>query len=205
MMEARKINLTKNEMKTNMKPLNVLSSLVAVSVFGISSALAATTSSKDGTMQTTTNSSNSNELSNDGLPILDTGVQELGLSGKLNWEADTVYSFDVSYGRFFTPNWLLGIEGGLSGIDSEKDYRVGAFAEYNFLTNTKWVPFVRATAGYVHPSTGEDGGLLDLDAGIKYFMRSNLAISGSVGGGWNTNGDADFEKQVNLGLKFYFN
>jgi hypothetical protein len=57
----------------------------------------------------------------------------------------------------------------------------------------------------VHPSTGDDGGLLDLDAGIKYFFRSNLAISASIGGGWTTSGDSDFEKQVNLGLKFYFN
>ena len=137
--------------------------------------------------------------------MLDTGVKELGLSGKLNWEEDTVYSFDISYGRFFTPNWLLGGEAGISGVDGEQDYRAGLFAEYNFLTNTPWVPFVRATAGYVHPSTGDDGGLLDLDAGVKYFFRSNLAISASVGGGWTTSGDSDFEKQVNLGLKFYFN
>lgn len=85
------------------------------------------------------------------------------------------------------------------------DFRAGLFAEYNFLTNTPWVPFVRGTAGYVHPNTGDDGGLFDIDAGVKYFFRRNLAISASVGGGWTTNGDSSFEKQVNLGLKFYFN
>ena len=136
--------------------------------------------------------------------MLATGVQELGLSGRLNWEDDTAYKFDMSYGRFFSPNWLLGVEAGISGINSDKDYRAGLFAEYNFLTETRWVPFVRATASYEHPNTGESGGLFDLDGGIKYFFRSNLAVSASIGGGWNTSGDSDFEKQVNLGLKFYF-
>lgn len=187
-------------MKKKMKTLSSFGSLALLCIAGLSSATAATTSSKDGTMQTT-----SSDTRPDGLPMLDTGVQELGLSGKLNWEEDTVYSFDISYGRFFTPNWLLGGEAGISGVDSDKDYRAGLFAEYNFLTNTKWVPFIRATAGYVHPNTGDDGGLFDLDAGVKYFIRSNLAISGSVGGGWTTNGDSNFEKQINLGLKFYFN
>lgn len=41
-----------------------------------------------------------NNQMDSGLPMLDTGVQELGLSGKLNWEEDTTYSFDISYGRF---------------------------------------------------------------------------------------------------------
>lgn len=151
-------------------------------------------------MQTTTDTARP-----DNLPMLDKGVKELGLSGKLNWEEDTVYSFDISYGQFFTPNWLLGVEAGISGVDGDQDYRAGLFAEYNFLTNTPWVPFVRGTAGYVHPNSGEDGGLFDIDAGIKYFFRTNLAISASIGGGWTTNGDSDFEKQVNLGLRFYFN
>ncbi len=189
-------------MKTITKSLNSLGTLALLSIVAISSATAATTSSKDGSLTTTDNSSS---RSDSGLPMLDTGVQELGLSGRLNWEEDTVYSFDISYGRFFTPNWLFGGEAGISGIDGDVDLRAGLFAEYNFLTGTQWVPFIRATAGYVRPNTGDDGGLLDLDAGVKYFIRSNLAISASVGGGWTTNGDSDFEKQVNLGLKFYFN
>jgi hypothetical protein len=188
-------------MKNNIKKIRLAQLFSLLCFTGIGSASGAAISSKDGNIQTTADTNHRS----DGLPMLDTGVKELGLSGKLNWEEDTVYSFDISYGRFFTPNWLLGGEAGISGIDGEQDYRAGLFAEYNFLTNTPWVPFVRATAGYVHPSTGDDGGLLDLDAGIKYFFRSNLAISASIGGGWTTSGDSDFEKQVNLGLKFYFN
>jgi hypothetical protein len=47
---------------------------------------------------------------------------------------------------------------------------------------------------------------LGLDAGVKYFMRSNLAISASVGGDWMLQGDGDdgFNKQLDIGLNFYF-
>ena len=188
-------------MKTKIKSLNPLGSLAIACIIGVSSATAGTTVAMDGTMTTTSSKSQTGN----GLPMLDTGVQELGLSGKLNWDEDTAYSFDISYGRFCSSNWLLGVEGGITGIDSDVDFRAGVFAEYNFLTDTPWVPFIRGTAGYVHPNVGDDGGLLDLDAGVKYFFRSNLAISASVGGGCTTNGDSEFEKQVNLGLKFYFN
>jgi hypothetical protein len=183
-----------------MKSRYALSSLALLSIIGANTAAAATTSSKGGMMQTTTSDNRSDEL-----PMLAKGVQELGLSGRLNWEDDTVYAFDISYGRFLTPNWLLGGEAGISGVDGDNDYRGGLFVEYNFLTNTQWVPFIRGTGSYVHPNEGDDAGLFDIDAGVKYFFRSNLAVSLSIGGGWTTDGDSNFEKQVNLGLRFYFN
>jgi hypothetical protein len=191
-------------MKIEIKSITSLGALASICLLGASHAFAATTSSKDGVMTTTESGIQTRNRYDNELPMLATGVQELGLSGRLNWEDDTAYNFDISYGRFFSPNWLLGVEAGISGINSDKDYRAGLFAEYNFLTNTKWVPFIRATASYEHPNAGESGGLLDLDGGVKYFFRSNLAISASIGGGWNTSGDSEFQKQVNLGLKFYF-
>lgn len=191
-------------MKIKMKSITSVGTWVSICLIGANYALAATTSSKEGVMHTTEGGIQPRNQGDNGMPMLATGVQELGLSGRLNWEDETSYNFDMSYGRFFSPNWLLGVEAGISGINSDKDYRAGLFAEYNFLTETKWVPFVRATASYEHPNAGDSGGLFDLDGGIKYFFRSNLAISASIGGGWNTSGDSEFEKQVNLGLKFYF-
>lgn len=187
-------------MKNKKMSISQSGALALLCMSGLGSVSAATTSSKDGIMQTTTSDNRSDEL-----PMLAKGVQELGFSGRLNWEEDTVYAFDISYGRFLTPNWLLGGEAGISGVDGDNDYRGGLFLEYNFLTNTPWVPFIRGTASYVHPNVGDNGGLFDLDAGIKYFFRSNLAVSASIGGGWTTDGDSNFEKQVNLGLRFYFN
>ncbi len=168
----------------------------------------ATASAKDGmqTTSTTTHETRS-QYSSDGLPMLNTGVQELSLGGHLNWEDNTDYNFDLSYGRFTTPNWLLGVQAGLTGINSEKDYRLGVFAEYNFLTGTKWVPFIRGGVGYSNPDGGDSGMTLGMDAGVKYFMRSNLAIYASMGGDWNITGSGSNEgiaKQVDVGLKFYF-
>ncbi len=192
-----------------MKNTTTINKLAAISLAGLIStgaAFAATTSGKDG-MNTTSGSQQQTQYASNGLPMLDTGVQELSLGGHLNWEDNTDYSFDISYGRFVTPNWLLGVDAGITGINSTKDYRVGVFAEYNFLTGTKWVPFVRGGLGYSHPDVGDSGVTLGVDAGIKYFMRSNLAIYASIGGDWNVTGDGSNDgiaKQVDLGLKFYF-
>lgn len=179
--------------------------LVAAGLAMNGAASAATTSGKDSTLTTTTETRS--EYSGDGLPMLAPGVQELSLSGRLNWEDNTAYSFDISYGYFLTANWLIGAEAGITGINSDKDYRVGVFGEYNFLTGTKWVPFVRGGIGYARPDEGDSSGTVGLDAGVKYFMRPNLAIFASMGGDWVISGDGKsdgFAKQVELGLKFYF-
>jgi hypothetical protein len=167
-------------------------------------ASAATTYSKGGMDSSTTTQT---DYGRDGLPMLAPGVQELSLSGRLNWEDSTAYNFDISYGRFITSNWVVGVEAGITGINSDKDYRLGVFGEYNFLTGTKWVPFIRGGVGYVHPDQGGSSASLGVDAGIKYFMRSNLAIFASVGGDWVISGSGNsdgFAKQIDLGLKFYF-
>ncbi len=192
-------------MKNKQTPITKLGAIAAVAMITIGAASAATTSSKDG-MQTTTDHTQTGFVG-DGLPMLAPGVQELSLGGQLNWESSTAYSFDISYGRFLTSNWLVGVQAGLTGINSDKDYRLGVFGEYNFLTGTKWVPFIRAGVGYSRPDLGDDSAIIGLDAGVKYFMRSNLAIYASMGGDWVISGSGDsdgFAKQIDFGLKFYF-
>ena len=194
-------------MKHNPTPITGAGAIVLAFLIGPGMASAATTSGKDGMMSTTGSVHSERHLEGDGLPMLAPGVQELSLGGQLNWENSTSYSFDISYGRFVTSNWLLGVQAGITGVNSDKDYRLGVFAEYNLLTGTRWVPFVRAGVGYSHPDQGDSGAVLGVDGGIKYFMRSNLAIFASVGGDWVISGDSGsdgFAKQVDLGLKFYF-
>ena len=181
-----------------------LGAFVATAILGTGAACAATTSSKDG-MQTTGQVQQSG-YAEDGLPMLAAGVQELRLNGGLNWADETAYNLDISYGRFLTANWQVGVQGSLVGVNSDKSYGIGVFGEYNYLTGTKWVPFVRGTVSYMRPNEGDDSAALGLDAGVKYFMRSNLAISASVGGDWMLQGDGDdgFNKQLDIGLNFYF-
>ncbi len=196
---------TRNNMKNKYIETTTLGAIALVSIISSGAALAATTSGKDGMMTTTAQTQGGSV--DDRLPMLAAGVQELSLSGRLNWEESTAYSFDISYGRFLTSNWLVGAQAGITGVDSAKDYRVGVFGEYNFLTGTQWVPFVRANAGYLRPDQGDDSATLGFDAGVKYFMRSNLAIFASVGGDWVISGDSGSDgiaKQVDLGLKFYY-
>jgi hypothetical protein len=193
-------------MKNHHTPITRLGTIALAAIITTGAVSAASTSDKDGMMQTTTDPNNTGFAGN-GLPMLAPGVQELSFSGRLNWETSTAYSFDISYGRFITSNWLVGVQGGITGINSDKDYRVGVFGEYNFLTGTKWVPFVRAGVGYSRPDIGSDSAVIGLDAGVKYFMRSNLAIFASVGGDWvisGNGGNDGFAKQIDLGLKFYF-
>lgn len=192
-------------MKINRTDLNTSGAILLAALFSACAVSAATTSSKDGILASTGDAHGHH--TGDGLPMLAAGVQELSLGGQLNWEDSTAYNFDVSYGRFLTRNWLVGVQAGITGINSDKDYRLGVFGEYNFMTGTKWVPFVRAGVGYSHPDQGGSSALLGVDAGVKYFMRSNLAIYGSVGGDWVVSGDGNsdgFAKQLDLGLKFYF-
>ena len=193
-------------MKINHTRITSPGAILLAGIISAGAATAATTSSKYG-MQTTTATHTERGHDYDGLPMLAAGVNELSLSGRLNWEDSTAYNFDIGYGRFLTPNWVVGVQAGITGINSNKDYRIGVFGEYNFLTGTKWVPFVRANVGYSRPDQGSNSGTIGLDGGVKYFMRSNLAIFGSVGGDWVISGSSSsngFAKQIDLGLKFYF-
>ncbi len=86
----------------------------------------------------------------------------------------------------------------------------GLFGEHNFLTGTKWVPFIGAGVNYKRI----DGGGSSNDTvegvatvGVKYFLRSDMALSISGSGGWvldGPDGDDGFASRVNFGLRFYF-
>jgi len=191
-------------MKNHHTPITKLATIAVATLISTGAASSATTHGKGG-MQTTTSHTQTGFVG-DGLPMLAPGVQELGLSGRLNWDDDTLYNFNISYGRFLTSNWLVGARAGVSGVNSNKDYNIGVFGEYNFLTGTKWVPFIGADLGYKRPYEGSNSGILGAYGGVKYFMRSNLAIFASTGGGWviSGSGNSGFDKEINLGLRFYF-
>lgn len=146
---------------------------------------------------------------NDDLPMIAKGVQELGLSGSFDWSDDTVYTTNLTYGWFLTDCWLFGIKTGVAGVNSDVSVNAGLFTEFNYMTGTKWVPFVGGSASYKRIDTGDsnDGLETTLEFGVKYFLRSNMAISTSMSGGWFTagnDGDDGFSSRVNFGLRYYF-
>lgn len=149
-------------------------------------------------------------VATDELPIIAQGVTEFGLSGYLDWTDDTTYATSVSYGYFVNDCWLLGVKLGLSGINSDVNFSGGLFAEYNFHTGTKWVPFVGVGANWKRI----DSGAFDADAiemagefGVKYFMRANVAVSASISGTWVSDTlpeSDDFGSRINFGLRYFF-
>lgn len=147
----------------------------------------------------------------DGMPMLSQGTQEFGLAGNINWGDDIAYNADLQYGWFFADSWLFGIDFNVNGIEDDVNFGLGLFTEYNFNTNTKWVPFVGASAKWAH--LGSDA--LDADSiamggeiGIKYYLRSNLALTFSVALDWAFDdvfpGEDSLNKQLNIGTRFSF-
>lgn len=203
------------------KTTKTAATLLTATVLGAGSALAATSWSKGG-MNTTSSPSSTATASNSTpstggwiynseMPMIAKGVQELSLSGHYNWENTSNYALNIGYGRFITDNIELGVEAGVNGVNSNKTINASIFAEYDWLNGTKWVPFVRATVGYARvegPVVGEeyseDSCALGGQLGLKYFLRSNLSIFARAGGQWLSSGESDFNKQVDLGLNFYF-
>jgi hypothetical protein len=199
-------------MKNNQKSITALGAIAVASLISVGSLSAATTDSKDG--MTTTTTTCANKPVDDGLPMLATGVQELSLSGHIDWNGKPQYNLGASYGRFITPNWMLGVSGALQRVSSSNVYDAGVFVEYDLLTNTKWVPFARANTGYQFARNGNnsairysDGMYVGGEVGVKYFMRSNMAISLSTTGSWVVTGSGKsngFSNGVDLGLKWYY-
>jgi len=130
----------------------------------------------------------------DGLPpLLSEGTQEFGIAGNINFADDLAYNLDLSYGWFLKDNWEFGFQLGLQGVDSDLNFGLGLFTEYNFaFGDSKWVPFVGVSAEWA-----------SLD-----FIRENIAISFSLGADFAFDdvfpGADDFQQQVNIGTRFYF-
>lgn len=152
------------------------------------------------------------QIGDDSLPDLSVGTNEFGISGALNWADDVIYNVDLSYGYFFRQNWEIGFGLGVSGVESDVSVGLGLFTEYNFVCDSKWVPFIGFSVDWVklNSDTAFDGDSigLGLDLGVKYFINKNVAISFSVGADYAFDdvfpGGDDFAKTVNIGTRFYF-
>ncbi len=155
-------------------------------------------------------------------PNLDQGTKSLQLSGSLDTDhpLDTQVTFQIGYGYFIQDAVQIAALGGVTDNDLVTTYELGAAAEYNFLTETVWVPFVGAgilwKGAEVDTGDGDDpnhdGVVGRLLAGVKYFIDDNVGIT--LDGAYDiasediyTNQDGEREDtnfQVLLGIRFYF-
>ncbi len=160
-------------------------------------------------------------------PMLDQGTRELALSGTLEFpDFDEVdFNIDASYGYFLRDGWELGVRVLGSDLGGVERFDISGFTEYNFNRNTNMVPFVGASIGVADFSY--DGGTLtgvrgdqdengsatvvELQAGIKWFVRPYMAISTAIG--FNLSSDDVFATgddlvdnltRFRIGLRYYF-
>jgi hypothetical protein len=123
-------------------------------------------------------------------PMLDQGTREASIAGRIELpELDEIdYDLDASYGYFFRDGWEVGIQ--ISAADFGGDDRVelAGFTEYNFRRTQRWVPYVGGSIGLISADFGEnvtvgspieddDGLVFDVEGGVKYFLRSYMAVS----------------------------
>jgi len=151
------------------------------------------------------------KMGDDSLPNLSVGVQEFGLGGNIDYGDDIAYNLNLSYGYFFKENWQIGFTASVQGENSDLNLGVGFFTEYNFVGQSKWVPFVGASmkwASLGSDALDADSIALGVDLGLKYFVRENLALSFSIGSEYAFDdvfpGGDDFNKSIKVGTRFYF-
>ena len=126
-------------------------------------------------------------------PLLSKGTQELSVAGNIEFlDIDNVdYDINLSYGYFVRDGWLLGARVGGSDLLGTHRWDIGAYTEYNFNRDKKLVPYLGAGVGVATvsyddnletgtPLNDEDGTFVDVEAGIKWFLRPYMAISTSI-------------------------
>lgn len=152
------------------------------------------------------------KIGDNSLPNLSAGVQEFGLSGNVDYADDIAYNINLSYGYFFRDNWQVGFTTNVSGVESDATFGLGVFTEYNFVGESKWVPFVGGSLKWakLNSDTAFDADSISLgiDLGVKYFIRENIALSFSLGAEYAFDevfpGGDDFNKNIRIGTRFYF-
>lgn len=119
------------------------------------------------------------------IPNLGKGTKVFEGSGNIDLMGDQI-QFQLAYGQFVTDAIEVAVVAGLRDDDSYMSTELGIRAEYNFIRDSAFVPFL--TAGVVWADVEVDDSNLDTDAavfsvggGAKYFVRDNvaLALSGS--------------------------
>jgi outer membrane protein W len=159
-------------------------------------------------------------------PNLNEGTKELRLHGSYDNDAPMDYelTLGVGYGYFFIDNLQVAVEANVTANDVITIYELGGYVEYNFPCGGQWVPFIGAGGFYVgaevdddiynDPDSGADAdtAVAKAGAGVKYFLRNDVAISLRADYSYAaddiyTDEDGNIEDtnvKAVLGLRFYF-
>lgn len=150
-------------------------------------------------------------------PSLSEGTKELVLDGVFDPDtaAGTEMELNVKYGVFVADRVELGGVAGLADNDLATSWRLGIFGEINMETATQLVPYVGGGLSYRYVDFDRGGSTdaLELtgEAGVKYFIADNVAISGAGVFSWATddiypddNRLEDTDLKLVLAMRFFF-
>ena len=160
----------------------------------------------------------------DQTPMLDRGVRELSIAGRIDLpEFDELdYDLDGSYGYFFQDGWEAGIQVSAADFGGQDRLEISGFTEYNFRREQRWVPYVGGGIGLISadfdedvtvgtPINDEDGLLFDVEGGVKYFVEPYMAISFAIDFKFSTEDvfetDEEIEdnlSSIKIGMRYYF-
>ncbi len=150
-------------------------------------------------------------------PNLDKGTKVLEGAGSIDVMADEL-QIQLAYGQFVADGIEVAVVAGLRDNDSYMSTELGVRAEYNFVLDSAFVPFL--SAGVVWADVEADDSGLDTDAavfslggGVKYFIRDDVALA--VNGSYLVATDdifvdsddgelTDDEFRILFSLRFYF-
>ena len=157
-------------------------------------------------------------------PLLDKGTQELSVSGRIEIpESDQIdYDIDGSYGYFFRDGWEVGIQVLAADFGGQDRLEIAGFTEYNFMRQSNMVPYVGAGIGLISADfsndvtlsttlTDDDGLIFDIEGGVKFFVRPNMAISLAIDFKFATEdvfatdeSISDNLTNIKVGMRYYF-
>lgn len=160
----------------------------------------------------------------DDTPLLGEGTREFSISGRIDLpEFDELdYDLDGSFGYFFRDGWEVGVELSAADFGGQDRIEIGGFTEYNFMRESKWVPYVGGGIGLISadfddsitlgtPIDDEDGLIFDVEGGVKRFLEPYMAISIAIDFKLSTEDvfatDDEIEdnlSSIKLGMRYYF-
>ncbi len=114
-------------------------------------------------------------------PNLNKGTKVLEGAGNINLMADEL-QLQLAYGKFVADGLEVAAVAGLIDNDRYMSTELGIRTEYNFVRNSRFVPFL--SAGVFWADVESDDYDLDTDAvvfsvggGLKYFLRNDVALA----------------------------
>lgn len=151
-------------------------------------------------------------IGDDSRPNLSIGVQEFSLSASINLTDTPQSNLDLAYGYFFRDNWQIGVTGNISGGSDDIGIGLGVFTQYNFVNETKWVPFIGGSAEWARLNSNVISDVstvsFGVEVGVKYFIKETFALSMAFSSNFGFDdvfsGGDSFQEKIRIGTVFYF-